>query len=430
MSKKKVLIITYYWPPSGGAGVQRWVKFCKYLPQLDYEPVVLTVKDGTYPLIDETLVDQIPEELKVYRSKIIEPYSIFGALTGKGKLEVSKPATAFSTKNEGLIKRLGVWVRANFFIPDARRFWVPFAFKKAKEIIEEHQIETVITTAPPNSTHLIGTQLKKVFPELRWIMDMRDPWSKIFFNETIPRSNFADSLDVKYEKEALTLADEVIVVSESMAKLQKTVLNRHYHVIPNGFDHEDFPKIEAPTEHKKFTIKYVGSMTESAIPTAFFSALQALKESHITNFELQFFGSINDSVKAVVNSYGISNHVVFKGYIPHLQAKKEMQTADLLLLVIPDTANNELILTGKLFDYIAAEKPIFCIGPLPGDASDIILNYKLGYSFHYSHQQQMEKTLQFLLSGETPEYSKWEKEFSDHPFSRLSLTKQLAKVIE
>lgn len=193
MSKKKVLIITYYWPPSGGAGVQRWVKFCKYLPQLDYEPIVLTVKDGTYPLVDETLVDQIPEELKVYRSKIIEPYSIFGALTGKGKLEVSKPATAFSTKNEGLIKRLGVLVRANFFIPDARRFWVPFAFKKAKEIIEEHKIETVITTAPPNSTHLIGTPLKKAFPELRWIMDMRDPWSKIFFNETIPRSNFADS---------------------------------------------------------------------------------------------------------------------------------------------------------------------------------------------------------------------------------------------
>lgn len=350
-------------------------------------------------------------------------------MTGKGKLEVSEPATAFSTKNEGLIKKLGVWIRANFFIPDARRLWVPFAFIKAKEIIKTHQIDTVITTAPPNSTHLIGTRLKKAMPQLKWIMDMRDPWSKIFFNETIPRSTFSDRVDVKYEKEALQLADEVIVVSESMAKLQQTVFSRNYLVLPNGFDHEDFPKIQEAKTGENFVIKYVGSMTESAIPRTFFSALQSLKVNGLKNFELQFFGSINNTVKDILETSDINDNVTFHGYVPHQRAKKEMQTADLLLLVIPKTRNNELILTGKLFDYIAAEKPIF-IGPIPGDASDIIKKYELGYSFCYDQEQDIHDALKQMMTGSEVPYKKWKYSFSDHPFSRLSLTKQLVKIIQ
>lgn len=425
---KKVLVISYYWPPSGGAGVQRWVKFCKYLPEFNIQPILLTVKGGTYPLLDETLIDQVPSGLSVYRSKIIEPYSIYAKLTGKSRKEVSTPATAFST-DESFIQKIGVWIRANFFIPDARRGWVYFTLKKAKKIILEHGIDTIITTGPPNSTHLIGTKLKQWKKELNWIMDMRDPWSKIFFNQTIPRTKLATYLDERYEKKALKLANEVIVVSESMVALQKTIIERTYHPISNGFDHTDFPVLENIETNKKLVIKYVGSMTEPAIPYGLFSALKNLPSHLRSEVALEFFGSINSKVVKIIEEQNLGDVVSFHGYVPHLEAKKEMQKGDLLLLVIPNTDDNELILTGKIFDYIAAQKPIICIGPIPGDASDIIIEYKLGFCFDYNDSERIQLKLEEFLRDKTIEYSKWDKDFKTHPFSRYSLTAKLSTII-
>lgn len=426
---KKVLIITYYWPPSGGAGVQRWVKFCKYLPEFDIEPIVLTVKNGTYPLIDETLTAQIPEQLQVYRSRILEPYSIFGRLIGKSSKEVSTPANAFTTENEGLLKKIGVWIRANLFIPDARRGWVPFAVKKATELIEAHNIQTIITTGPPNSTHLIGSKLKEKNPDLKWIMDMRDPWTKIFFNETIPRTSLATRIDERLEKKALSLADEVIVVSKGMAKLHRAIKERTYRVIPNGFDHTDFQVVNSDTKGEKFTIKYIGSMTESAIPYHFFKAISVLGTESKSKISLQFFGSHNKILADAISQFNLNDIVNFNNYVPHLEAKKEMQTADLLLLVIPNTKDNELILTGKIFDYIAAQRPIIYIGPIPGDAADIIKEYDLGICFEYENESAISQFLQDQLDGKEALYSKWESDFKHHPFSRFTLTKELKNLL-
>lgn len=426
---KKVLIITYYWPPSGGAGVQRWVKFCKYLPDFNIEPIILTVKNGTYPLIDETLIAQIPENLKVYRSKIFEPYSIFGKLIGKSRKEVSTPANAFTTENEGVLKKIGVWIRANLFIPDARRGWVPFAVKKAAQLIKAHNIQTIITTGPPNSTHLIGTKLKEKNPDIKWIMDMRDPWTKIFFNETIPRTLLATRIDEALEKKALSLADEVIVVSRGMAKLHNAIKNRAYNVIPNGFDHTDFQALTSETKNEKFTIKYIGSMTESAIPYDFFKAISELDTKSSSKISLQFFGSHNKILADAISQFNLNGIVQFNDYIPHLEAKREMQTADLLLLVIPNTKDNELILTGKIFDYIAAQRPIIYIGPIPGDASDIIKEYNLGQCFRYQDKSAISQFLQNQLDGKTVPYSVWESDFKHHPFSRFTLTKQLKNLL-
>lgn len=425
---KPILVITYYWPPSGGSGVQRWVKFCKYLPEFGIEPVVLTVKNGTYPLIDESLTNEVPDGLQVFRSRSLEPYSVFARLTGKSQQEVSTPATAFSTDG-GLLQKLGVWVRSNIMIPDARRGWVPFTFSKAKTLIHELNIDTVVTTGPPNSTHLIGTRLKEWNPRLRWIMDMRDPWSKIFYNESLPRTSIAQQIDEALERKALTMADEVVVISESMKKLESTIHVREYHPIPNGFDHTDFMNSPIEVKTEKYHIKYVGSMTPAAIPYHFFEALSSLEPSLKNKISLTFFGSYTAKVKEAIQKYGLEDITNFRGYLPHLEAKKEMQSADLLLLVIPDTKNNELILTGKIFDYIGAQKPVFCIGPVPGDASNIINTYNLGVSFHYNDTAAMHDWIVNQLGDNPTPYNKWQGSLKDHPFSRYSLSRRMSQLI-
>lgn len=426
MPKKKVLIITYYWPPSGGSGVQRWVKFVKYLSEFNIEPIVLTVKNGTYPLRDQTLLKDIPPKQKVYFAKALEPYNIFGALSGKSPSQVSTPSTAFS-QDGSLIKKVGIWIRANFFIPDARIGWNLFAFKKASELIHQFNIDTIITTGPPNSTHLIGSKLKSKANNLRWIMDMRDPWTKIFFNEDLPRTTLASKLDIRLEKKALKLADQVILVSESMIPLQKEIFDRDYEVISNGFDHQDFSSIKQNQTNTAFTIKYIGSMSEASIPHNFFNALSKLNTSVLNKIKIEFYGSINTKVIDIISSYRLDDIINFIGYVPHLKAKKEMQKADLLLLVIPRTKDNELIITGKIFDYIGAQKPILCIGPKNGDAAKLIHKFKLGYNFDYDDEETIISTLQKLIKSDISWKSSWDKELKYHPYSRYSLTKSLSK---
>lgn len=430
MIRKSILLISYYWPPSGGAGVQRWVKFCKYLPEFNVNPVVLTVKNGTYPVLDESLEDDLPEGIDVRRSKSIEPYSFFGKLTGRSDKQVSTPSTAFSMEG-GWMQKLGVWIRSNFFIPDARIGWISATLSKAKAIIQEKNIDTVITTGPPNSTHIIGTKLKTWRPDVKWIMDMRDPWSQIFYNENLPRTNLAQHIDETLERDALKAANEVIVVSHHMAKLEQRIYDRKYRIIANGFDHTDFPEqqnSESPGD--TFTIKYVGSMTEPAIPHQFFKALTSLNDRQRSQLDIQFFGSYNEKVQKVIEQNGLNELVSFKGYVPHLEAKAEMQSADLLLLVIPDTKDNELILTGKLFDYMAAQTPILFIGPPHGDAAAIIQEYELGGCFDYADLEAMQRFLADVLDGNDIAYKKWASDIKLHPYSRFSLTKKLVNVIE
>lgn len=425
--KKKVLIITYYWPPSGGSGVQRWVKFCKYLPDFGIEPIVLTVENGTYPLVDATLEKEIAPNLNVYTSKSIEPYSLFGKIVGQTDKEVSTPSTAFSADGS-LLKKFGIWVRANFFVPDARIGWIPLTVRKASKIIQEHNIDTVVTTGPPNSTHLIGLKLTEKIPDLKWIMDMRDPWTQVFYNQVIPRHSFASKKDLKLEKKALKRADEVIVVSESMKKVQEEVLLRKYEVLTNGFDHTDFstPPI---TKSDKFEITYTGSMTEAAIPYSFFEVIKLMEKEYRDILSINFYGSINEKVKKIILDTGLGDIINFHEYIPHLQAKKKMQEADLLLLVIPKTDGNELIMTGKIFDYIGAQKNILCLGPKKGDAAKIIEEYKLGYNVSYDEKKALQNTLEELIKSETNSYKPWSTDLKSHPFSRYSLTKKLSQIL-
>ena len=410
---KKVLVITYYWPPSGGAGVQRWVKFIKYFKNQNIDPYIISVDPdfASYPLIDKSLINDIPENTNVYLTKTNEPYSIYKKINNN-----QTPYAGFA--NEGrpnFLQKIARFVRGNFFIPDSRKGWNDFAYKKAVKVLEKENIDTVITTSPPHSTQLIGLKLKETL-NIKWIADLRDPWTDIYYYKSLLHTKWAKRKDLNYEKAVIENSDKIVVVSDSIKQLlinkSNLIQESKIHVIPNGFDEEDF-SVSSTNKNNKFLLSYVGTITKDY-------PLDSIKKS-ITNLNinLEFTGKADHPTKHLLNEIaGFNNHVKHKESINILLA------SDMLLLVIPKIANNKGILTGKLFEYLGARKPILCIGPRDGDAAKIIQECKAGKTFDYSDENGI---YEFIETCTSNEFIFENKNYLN--YSRRNLTKTLSKIL-
>lgn len=363
----KVLILTYYWPPSGGAGVQRWLKFSRYLPSTGWLPVILTVRpeDAAYPFTDESLGKEVPPEVEVIRTRAVNYFSFYSKDPSK------IPSGGFANNpGKGLKNKISRFIRGNFFIPDPRRGWNRYAVNEAAEIIRRENIKYVITTSPPHSTQLIGLRLKKLFPGITWIADLRDTWTDIYYYDLFYPTFFSKAIDSHYERNVLRNADQIITVGNNLAKtyMSKTAgIASKMHVIPNGYDEEDFEGI-IPVMPVRFTITYVGTLSEVYPLDGLLSAL-ALLEKDGVDFLFRFAGTISSEIKAKINSYLSSTKTEIISYVSHPEAIKLMAESSLLLLIIPDTRKNDAITPGKVFEYIAAGKPVLYIGPHDGDAA-------------------------------------------------------------
>jgi len=410
---KKVLVITYYWPPSGGAGVQRWVKFIKYFKNQNIDPYIISVDPdfASYPVIDKSLINDIPENTNVYLTKTNEPYSIYKKINNN-----QTPYAGFA--NEGrpnFLQKIARFVRGNFFIPDSRKGWNDFAYKKAVKVLEKENIDTVITTSPPHSTQLIGLKLKETL-NIKWIADLRDPWTDIYYYKSMLHTKWAKRKDLNYEKAVIEKSDKIVVVSDSIKQLlinkSNLIQESKIHVIPNGFDEEDF-SVSSTNKNNKFLLSYVGTITKDY-------PLDSIKKS-ITNLNinLEFTGKADHPTKHLLNEIaGFNNHVKHKESINLLLA------SDMLLLVIPKIANNKGILTGKLFEYLGARKPILCIGPTDGDAAIIIKECKAGKTFDYSDENGIYEFIETCMSNE---FIFENKNYLN--YSRRNLTKTLSKIL-
>ena len=368
---KKVLIITYYWPPSGGSGVQRWLKFVKYFRDFGIEPIVLTVAPefAALPNIDESLEHEIPAGIEVHKTRAKSPFGFYKKIK-KGAV----PNSGFAgEKKANLFDNLFRFIRGNFFIPDARIGWNKFALEKARELIHLHAIDTVITSSPPHSTQLIGLQLKKEF-KLKWLADLRDPWTEIYYNKLLFRTNWAKKIDYRYEQACLQNADTLIVVSEDIKRrfgeARETILEKT-HVIPNGFDEEDFSHERTKNDAGIKYISYVGNLGLQYPIEAFFKTFSELVKVDEL-WRIRFVGNVSDVLNTEIQKLGLEKWVEFTPYVEHKKAVEYMINSDLLLLIIPNTENNKGILTGKLFEYIATGNPIIYIGPEDGDALGIL----------------------------------------------------------
>lgn len=425
---KKVLIITYYWPPAGGAGVQRVLKFVKYLPQFGWEPVVLTVENPDSPVEDFSLMDDIPIECKVYKTKSLEPFNLYKKMTGK-KSDDKIPGDILLNDNDKSLKNIiAKWVRLNLFIPDAKIGWKSYAVKKGLEIIEQENIELIFSTSPPQTTALIGKRLAAK-SGVKWIADFRDPWLEIVYYQNVERSFLTKKVDALLEKKTIKDADALVTISKDIVKLfQAKADKQRVELIPNGFDESDFEKIDGK-KNKCLTVAYTGAMSKDRVPYPLINAINRLVfEDDIKNIKLDFAGRFCKEFHDEISNNNLSEFISIKNFIPHKESTKMLQSSDLLLLVIDNVANNKGILTGKLFEYMGCRKQIIAIGPTDGDAAHIIEETNCGTVIDYDDSDRAYEILKKA-------YIEWEKGESNYMFqvdqySRKNLTKQLAAIFE
>jgi glycosyltransferase involved in cell wall biosynthesis len=414
----KVLIITYYWPPSGGAGVQRWLKFSKYLPEFGWQPVILTIDPeyAAYPVTDYSLVTDLPESVKVYTTPAINYFSFYK----KNKSKI--PSSGFANNLDNTFKgKFLRFVRGNFFLPDPRKGWNKYAFKKACELIELEGITNVITTSPPHSTQLIGLKLKKRFLSIMWTADLRDPWTDIYYYNQFYPTILSKAIDLRYEKEVLKKADKIFTVGPSLKTLFSSKikgLENKVEVITNGYDESDFKDISRQTP-SRFTITYVGTLSDIYPVEGLIAAVNSL------DLLLRIVGTISEKTRIMLEENIPAESLELLPYVTHDESIKFMLNSSLLLLIIPLHQSNKSIITGKLFEYLATGLPILCLGPVDGDASEIIKKCKAGYTFVY---YDIENISLFLTDVVKHPFS------SDMPtvrnFSRSNLVRQISEVLD
>lgn len=427
---KRVLIITYYWPPGGGSGVQRWLKFSRYLPEFGWEPVIFTVDNPQYQLSDKSLEGETLPGIEVHRLKAFDPNDLYNQWFSKS---IGKPNVGFtSSKKESAAFRLVKWIRGNWFIPDSRIFWVKPASKRIKQILSEKKFDAIISTGPPHSLHLIG---KKVAEStgVRWIADFRDPWTEIYyFNEMRP-SESTRKKHLRLEKAVLTSANDIVVVGETMKRMFALHTQKPIHVITNGYDHEDYGSLAKSHIYTSttFIISHIGVMSPTQNPYSLWIALKQLVEelpAFREKFVLKLTGEVDHGIIQHAREAGLEKHLVHTTYQPHKKAIEAQIEADILLLSINKVANSEYLLTGKLFEYLGAERPILCIGPPNGDAAHIISETEAGRTFHYDDVEGIKEFIRPLfLEHQNREIHPGKVQIAR--FSRKNLTESLVEIL-
>jgi len=420
----KVLLITYYWPPAGGSGVQRWLKFVKYLPEFGIEPVVYTVKNPDYAIQDSSLLSEIPPSLEVLRGDIWEPNKLL-SIFSKSKKDNS---SGFLNTNPSFIERQLQYIRANYFIPDARKFWIKPSVKLLSAYLEKNPIDVIITTGPPHSLHLIGLELKTRFG-IKWMADFRDPWTNIDYFHSLPLTSSSRARHYELETKVLEKADAVLVVGKSMKDEFSERANK-VQVLTNGYD--DFKqegKIELDT---KFSISHIGLMNADRNPMVLWRALTELVEESAEfahDLQVNLIGKCAEEVYKAVADFNLEDKVDFIGYVGHNEVLAYQQASQVLLLSVNKVASAKSIVTGKIFEYLQSQRPIIGIGPVDGDLAEILEECEAGRMVDFEDMQSLKDVV-------TQHYKAYKAGTlvadSQHvqQYHRRNLTAALAKLLE
>jgi glycosyltransferase involved in cell wall biosynthesis len=387
---QKVLIVTYYWPPAGGPGVQRWLKFVKYLGEFSIEPIVFVPENPHYPLQDASLLDEVPDTIRIIRQPIFEPYALASFLSKK-KTERISSGIIQDYQKQSALERMLLWIRGNFFIPDARKYWVKPSVKVLREIIEEEQIKTVITTGPPHSVHLIGAALKNAM-EIKWLADFRDPWTSIGYHKKLKLTKASQRKHKELEHSVLNAADEIVVTSTTTKEEFVKLTPKPITVITNGYDDEPIKK-EADQE---FTLSHIGSLLTARNPKNLWKALAELVNENAelrSKLKIQLIGVVGDGVMESIKAWGIEDFVDIIGYVSHSDVVKYQATSQVLLLMEIDSEETRGIIPGKLFEYFNAKRPILAIGPKHWEAGEMVKTHNAGDYVTHDETETIKKLL-------------------------------------
>lgn len=419
---KKVLIISYYWPPAGGSGVQRWLKFTKYLPKNNWKPIIYTPDNPYFEVKDEALYKDIPDEAEIWRAPVWEPYALKDKLFAKSAK--SQSAGVISNK-KSLKNKLLNWVRGNIFIPDPKVYWVKPSVKLLRKKIKDAGIEYIITTGPPHSMHLIGLGLKKSIPNLRWVADFRDPWSEL---DLLDEFHLSSSSRKKYqylEKQVLENADVTLTVSESWVKDLSRLGGNKVELITNGYDPVDFD-IKSKI-NDKFIIGHYGLLNHLRNPKNLWKTLNILCEEN-TEFndklEIHLSGNIDLEVVADIEHFPYLKTKVKKlGYLSHAEVLSEYNKASVLLLLLFNSKSGVGNYPGKIFEYLAVKKPILTFGPKESDVEKLIKKTNAGIYLSYDETKLKDDILALFRNERHFNFKHTES------FSREKLTKDLSELL-
>ena len=421
--KKKVLIITYYWPPAGGSGVQRWLKFSKYLRDFEIEPVIYTIDNPSYPILDKSSESEIPKDLEILKQAIFEPNSMLSFFGRNNK----KESAGFLNPNPTFLGKIVQYIRANYFIPDARKFWIEPSVNFLSNYLENNHIDAIITTGPPHSMHLIGLELKKKLG-IKWISDFRDPWTEIDYFQQLPLTKKATKKHQDLEQEVLRKSDMVVVVGETMKEkfLQHT---KRIEVLTNGFDSNENSLTQELDQ--KFSITHVGLMNSDRNPTILWKVLNEISNTNLNfknDLRIKLIGKLDD---AVIQDLKVFDHNTIETipYLDHKDVSKYQASSQVLLLSINEVPSAKGIITGKIFEYLQAKRPILAIGPEDGDAAMILKNTNAGTIIGFKNKTVLKATI-LNLYKDYKEGVLFVKSINIEQYHRKNITSQLAEVIK
>ena len=421
---KKVLIITYYWPPAGGPGVQRILKFVKYLPEFGWEPIVLTVENGEYPAIDEELIKDIPQNIRVYKTRSFELFSLYKKFSCN-KNDIPTHILSESS-NDTFFQKTAKWIRANLMLPDARIGWIPTIRKEGNKIIQSEKPDLIFSSSPPHSLQKGAMKLAKK-TKLKWIADFRDPWGNAFWQKDIKRNFLSRWLEKRNESNVLKSADAVTTVSQSLVNDFMEIESNSYYTLTNGYDDADFQNIEKNVGNK-FRINYTGTLSKDQKIRNLLIAIKSMPDNLKDLVELNFYGSVHHDIAKEIEQINLKETINLRAGVSHKDVIQIMKNSEILLLVIPDTKNNLGIVTGKIFEYIATRNFILGIGPIKGDAAQILNETSCGEMYDY------EDDLSEIILERLNRWKKKQSHLIDEDaiklYSRKKITEKLVKIFQ
>ena len=424
----RVLIITYYWPPSGGSGVQRWLKLSKYLPEYGIRPIIYTPDLSVYPYQDNSLVEEVPSDVEVWRRSIWEPKKYFEKLlSGSQKASLQQsflPRPGLSWK-----ERLGVWVRANVFVPDPKVCWLRPSIRFLCKKIQQSPVDLIISTGPPHSMHLIAMVLQKRLG-VKWWADFRDPWTSWEMILNLRPGRLAMWQHRRLENRVLRRCDRLITVSKHWAKDLEAKGARSSLILYNGYDESDlqlsFSKKQSVPKDK-FRLLHLGNLSAKRT-TYFWEALQyfcTTEEDTAYRMEVVLGGVLDKELQVLISRNEIlRSRVRCVNYVPHKEVFKYYLQSSVLLLFshISDSISGQI--PGKLFEYLAVRRPILALGEPNGELSELLRSQDAGYLVDYRSTSAIVAKLRVLYKGET------KFTYRDHTsFSRQRQAAFLAKEV-
>lgn len=423
---KKILIITYYWPPAGGPGVQRWLKFVKYLPEFDIQPIVYIPENPTYPIVDANLEKDVSDKAIILKNRIFEPYQL-ASFFSKNKTKKISSGIIPNQKKQSFLDKTLLWIRGNLFIPDARVYWVKPSVSCVEKYILENKIDTIITSGPPHSLHLIGLSLKQKL-NITWLADFRDPWTTIGYHKSLRLSTWAARKHKALEYQVLNTADTIIVTSKTTKSEFEDITNKPITVITNGYDTEPTTQLNLDS---KFSLAHIGSFLSERNPSILWESLVELLDEipdFKSHLEIKLIGAVSQEVLETISQFNLNGYLNNLGYVSHSEAIAHQRNSQVLLLIEINSEETNSIIPGKLFEYMVSNRPIIAIGPKESDFAEIITETNTGVFFDYSEKMKLKSVIleyynQFL-EGKLQSYG-----VGLQKYSRKNLTKELVQLI-